>query len=92
MADRRETPASGKPRRNASAEPTPTVPAEQDVARRAYQLFVERGGEHGRDWEDWLAAERELRAGPRRPAAALSASSLTNVNTQSKQARKPASA
>jgi Protein of unknown function (DUF2934) len=31
------------------------------IARRAYELFLERGGEHGHDWEDWLAAERELR-------------------------------
>ena len=30
------------------------------VARRAYQRFEERGGEHGRDMEDWLKAEREL--------------------------------
>ena len=37
-----------------------TLPTETDIARRAHQLFVERGGEHGRDWEDWLRAEREL--------------------------------
>jgi len=42
--------------------PTPTSPTEHDVASRAYQLFVQRGGEHGRDWEDWLIAERELRS------------------------------
>jgi hypothetical protein len=39
---------------------TPMLPTETDIASRAYQLFVERGGEHGRDWEDWLLAEREL--------------------------------
>jgi hypothetical protein len=37
------------------------APTESDIASRAYQLFVQRGGEHGRDWEDWLLAERELR-------------------------------
>ena len=31
------------------------------VARRAYRRFEERGYEHGRDMEDWLEAERELR-------------------------------
>ena len=31
-----------------------------DVARRAYELFLERGGTHGRDWDDWLSAERQL--------------------------------
>jgi len=30
------------------------------VAERAYQLFIERGGRHGRDMDDWLAAEREV--------------------------------
>jgi hypothetical protein len=40
---------------------TPMVPTEEEIANRAYQLFVERGGEHGRDREDWLIAERELR-------------------------------
>jgi hypothetical protein len=33
------------------------------VARRAYQRFEERGYEHGRDMDDWLEAERELRRG-----------------------------
>ena len=33
----------------------------EDIARRAYQLFEDRGGEHGHDWDDWLQAERELR-------------------------------
>jgi hypothetical protein len=30
------------------------------IAQRAYQRFQERGGEHGRDQEDWFEAEREL--------------------------------
>jgi len=30
------------------------------IARRAYELFQDRGGEHGRHEEDWLTAEREL--------------------------------
>jgi hypothetical protein len=36
-------------------------PTEDDIARRAYQLYVERGGQHGHDWADWFQAERELR-------------------------------
>jgi hypothetical protein len=27
---------------------------------RAYQLYLARGGADGRDFDDWLAAEREL--------------------------------
>jgi hypothetical protein len=30
------------------------------VALRAYQIYLERGGGHGRDLEDWLQAEREV--------------------------------
>jgi HSP20 family protein len=30
------------------------------IARRAYELFEARGGEHGHDWEDWFRAESEL--------------------------------
>lgn len=29
------------------------------VAERAYLKFLDRGGEHGHDMEDWLAAENE---------------------------------
>jgi HSP20 family molecular chaperone IbpA len=30
------------------------------IARRAYELFENRGCEHGHDWEDWFRAESEL--------------------------------
>lgn len=30
------------------------------IARRAYELFEQRGGEHGYHMEDWMQAEREL--------------------------------
>jgi len=37
----------------------------QDViARRAYELFEERGREDGQDLDDWLQAERELQTQP----------------------------
>jgi hypothetical protein len=46
------------------------VPTHDEIARRAYQIYEERGGEHGRDWDDWLQAERELRqAAAGRPVA-----------------------
>src|ERR1700720_3383402 len=34
-----------------------------EIRRRAYQLYVERGGEHGRDLDDWLQAKREFESG-----------------------------
>lgn len=36
------------------------------IARRAYELYLERGGSHGQDWDDWLAAEREVHGEPTR--------------------------
>ena len=36
----------------------------EEVADRAYALWQSRGGEHGHDREDWLAAEHELRHAP----------------------------
>jgi len=38
-----------------------TTLSDTDVARRAFELYSERGGQHGRDVEDWLRAEIELR-------------------------------
>ena len=32
------------------------------IAQRAYELYLQRGGEPGRDLEDWFAAERDLRS------------------------------
>jgi hypothetical protein len=31
-----------------------------EIQRRAYEIFLYRGGTHGRDVEDWIQAEREL--------------------------------
>jgi hypothetical protein len=37
-------------------------PSDDDIRARAYQRYLERGGNHGQDFEDWLAAERELKS------------------------------
>lgn len=37
------------------------------VAQRAYELYLARGGGDGRDFDDWLTAERELTNGHDRP-------------------------
>jgi hypothetical protein len=36
------------------------APTSEEIARRAYELFEQRGAAHGQDWDDWLSAEREL--------------------------------
>ncbi len=44
-----------------SATATRTYGAD-DIARRAYLRFLDRGRVHGHDMDDWFAAERELQA------------------------------
>jgi hypothetical protein len=36
-------------------------PTEEAIRLRAYHRYLERGGQHGRDFDDWVQAERELR-------------------------------
>ena len=48
---------------NASVKAGPTG---EDIARRAYELYLERGGQgDGLDLQDWLRAEAELTGRPR---------------------------
>lgn len=37
------------------------VVAPETIARRAYELFQDRGGQPGCELDDWLRAERELK-------------------------------
>ncbi len=34
------------------------------VAKRAYEIYQNRGGSHGADLDDWLEAERQLGGAP----------------------------
>jgi len=34
--------------------------SKEDIAHRAYELFVQRDGAPGNDIEDWVRAEKEL--------------------------------
>ena len=67
---------SSKPKRNESTEAEATstqakageVPVEnstrdEEIRRRAYELYLERGEQPGRELDDWLQAERELEGG-----------------------------
>jgi hypothetical protein len=42
---------------------------DDDVPRRAYELYCARGFEDGRDVDDWLDAERDLRGAATSSAA-----------------------
>lgn len=48
--------------RNKEHQPSPGEKhsSQDEVARRAYELYVARGGEPGHELEDWLQAEREI--------------------------------
>jgi hypothetical protein len=37
-------------------------PSEQDIRMRAYHRYLERGGSHGGEFDDWVEAERELKS------------------------------
>jgi hypothetical protein len=36
------------------------APSQEEIRRRAYEIYLERGGLPGRELEDWLQAEREF--------------------------------
>jgi hypothetical protein len=46
-----------------------TAVAEDQIARRAYELYCARGREDGHDLDDWLQAECDLRGEERTSAA-----------------------
>jgi DUF2934 family protein len=46
----------------AKAVETQKVPLEEQVRRRAYQLYVQRGNQSGSEYDDWLQAEEEIMA------------------------------
>ena len=58
-AVRRSRPASTAP--DVSSSAIGFEPTEEDIRMRAYHRYLERGGGHGMDFEDWLEAERELK-------------------------------
>lgn len=63
--------------------PKQDVPTRDQIASRAYEIYQNRGREDGRDLEDWLAAENELRNqnAPRTPISSSSNSSNERTRT-----------
>src|SRR5712692_9975689 len=53
--------------RRPEAGPQAATPSHEAIARRAYELFLQRGQGDGLALQDWLQAEHELRT--TRPAA-----------------------
>jgi hypothetical protein len=42
------------------ARPAKNAPTHEEIAMRAYEIYLERGGAPGDALEDWTRAEREL--------------------------------
>jgi hypothetical protein len=66
----RSSPITQKPR-TASNQPT-----REEIALRAYQIYLQRDGAPGNEFEDWMQAERQLlgeNGKPHRKATAKSA-------------------
>jgi hypothetical protein len=71
----REMSVSSKPKGNAEPDAISAQAAEtgevsvksaepdEDIRRRAYEIYLERGEQRGRELDDWLQAERELEGG-----------------------------
>lgn len=47
--------------REGNGSTTPHTPTYEEIAEAAYRRYLERGGQHGYDFDDWLDAERSLR-------------------------------
>lgn len=45
-----------------SASPVPVSNLEEQIRRRAYELYLQRGGMPGNPSHDWLVAEQEVRS------------------------------
>jgi hypothetical protein len=48
----------------------PKMPTAEQIEKRAYQLYLDRGAEDGHSLEDWLVAESELIEVPEESATA----------------------
>jgi hypothetical protein len=47
------------PKKRADRKPA-LAPTTEEIAERAYEIFVARGGQPGHELDDWLQAESEL--------------------------------
>jgi hypothetical protein len=56
----------------------------EQIAARAYQLYLERGRTNGHDFDDWLQAEYELRQLPVRKLAELDPPPVPRGRTSSR--------
>jgi hypothetical protein len=72
MANRRKRstsdPANELASRISDAPVADEYDEDEQIRARAYELYMERGGIGGDELEDWIRAEREIRARPEKQA------------------------
>jgi Protein of unknown function (DUF2934) len=62
MATSRHSSPRMKGSNNIIVMPSTPVSRHEEIARRAYEIFLARGSEHDRELEHWLLAEQEVAA------------------------------
>ncbi len=62
-AEGKSNPSPTIPEANETSESPRTLPTEEEIAVRAYHIYLERGEAEGNPSGDWLQAERELTEG-----------------------------
>ena len=55
-------PGTSAPDRATTGSRGDGTPTAEEIAHRAYEIYLSRGGAPGADVDDWLQAERELTA------------------------------
>jgi hypothetical protein len=58
--DEGEMPVKTKAETETSTDRKPAEPSPDAIAKRAYELYLQRGSVPGYELEDWLTAEAEL--------------------------------
>jgi hypothetical protein len=61
-----KTRASASPEVKKSKQVKRQPPTQEQIALRAYQIYLERNGAPGNPLEDWVRAELELAEGPKK--------------------------
>jgi hypothetical protein len=64
-----ESQATLAPKEEAVSASAADSPRLEEIRIRAYEIYIERGGQPGHDLDDWLQAERELEPKVRRANA-----------------------
>jgi hypothetical protein len=36
------------------------LPLDEQIRQRAHEIYLQRGGQDGSDWDDWFQAEQEI--------------------------------